>query len=163
LVTHDSGDGYVETLTGQLTFGIKCARVNIANRYLGQEAENWAFSNILKSPAKVEKRYDILIAIGVLVLGLEDKRYWDYLRTVQEQYRAEGRIVLLDAKPHQAEFLSICSLFVIPFIAMSKNFFRLTIHSISKSNYSQYWAWGDDETRCKAVWDYAAGRAKQDR
>lgn len=81
LVVRDPGDGHVQTDAGVLTFEIKCARINVANRHLGQKAGNWAFTNILRSPGKAEKGYDLLIAIGVLVLGLEDSRYWDNLKS----------------------------------------------------------------------------------
>jgi hypothetical protein len=55
VVAHDPGDGYVNTSIGPLAFEIKCARMNIANRHIGQQAENWAFTNILRSPGKAEK------------------------------------------------------------------------------------------------------------
>lgn len=161
IVEQDPGDGYLIEANHKITFEIKCARINIANRYLGQEAENWGFTNILKSPSKAEKKYDILIAIGVLVLGLEDMRYWDYLKNIQDKYRSEGRKVLLDAKPHQSEYLSICSFFIIPFGEIPTNFFRLTIPRISKSKYAKYWAWGDDVDECIKVWNYALNKAMQ--
>lgn len=68
VVKHDVGDGHVTTDWGRITFEIKCARINIANRYLGQTKGNWAFANIRSTPAKVEKKFDVLIAIGLLRL-----------------------------------------------------------------------------------------------
>ena len=76
---HDLGDGHVDIGPRRVTFEVKCARINIANRSLGYTSENWAFVNLLHSPGKTAKSYDILVAIGVLTLGLEDERYWQYV------------------------------------------------------------------------------------
>lgn len=155
-ITRDPGDGHIQTPSGKITFEIKCARINIANRHAGQTAENWAFTNIRLSPAKVHKKYDILIAIGVLVRGMEDSSYWGHLKRVQEEYKSKGLDVVLDAKPHESAFLNICGFFVVPFGEIPTNFFRLTIPRISKSaTYSRFFAWGHDMDRCKSVRDYA--------
>ncbi len=168
--SNDLGDGYIidaNSPTDRLTFEIKCARVNIANRYLGQpkekQKENWAFTNILTSPAKEKKSYDILIAIGIGTLGLEDEGYWKHFEElVQKKYQSEGRHVSLGAKPHQSEFLSLCSFFIIPFSEIPTNGFRLNIQSIPKSKkYSCFHARGDDSAGCKRVWDYAISQAHQ--
>jgi len=113
-VISDHGDGYVRTGQRTTTFEIKCARINIANRSQGAAEENWAFANLLASPGGAPKQYDVLIAVGILVLGLEDSRYWDRLETIRARLSAEGRNVNLSALPHEATFLSICSFFILP-------------------------------------------------
>ena len=74
-VDRDAADGRVKTKKGDVTVEIKCARINIANQCNGRELENWAFGDILLSPTKKQKKYDVLIAIGLRTLGLENGRY----------------------------------------------------------------------------------------
>lgn len=138
LVAHDPGDGQVKTDAGPLTFEIKCARINIANRYLGHEAENWAFTGILHSPGRAKKDYDILIAIGVRVLGLEDARFWDHLTDTIAQYKKDGRNAKLPALPHEEDFLALCDFFVVPFQDIPSNYFRLTLRSVRKSRFDRF-------------------------
>ena len=75
-VIHDPGDGHVHTTQGRISYEVKCARINMGNRHTGNTAENWAFVNLLTTPAKVPKSYDVLIAIGIATLGLEDELGW---------------------------------------------------------------------------------------
>jgi hypothetical protein len=89
-VAQDPGDGHVEIEGQQITFEVKCARLNIANRSAGQTAENWAFVNVQHSPGKAEKSYHVLIAIGVYALGLEDGRYWNHLLATHERLSKLG-------------------------------------------------------------------------
>ena len=139
-----------------VTFEVKFARINIANRYLGSTGKkNWAFVNMKQSPGKTPKQYDILIAIGLLTLGLEDDKYWSDLKQIHENLRAEGRVEKLGALPHESEFLSICSFFVMPMNVMPANACRINLDSVEKRQFAKYRAWGYDEARCKAVWNAA--------
>ena len=154
-VIHDRGDGSVKTNEGRVTFEIKFARINIANRCLGRTRENWAFANILRTPAKDRKRYDILIAVGLRTRGLEDDCYWKELKKVKAELATEGRRVTLDSRPHDVRFLTLCSFFILPRKKMKTNFFRLHVGAVENSSYKECQAWGDDPARCKAVWKQA--------
>lgn len=153
----DPGDGYVDTQNGVVTFEIKCARINIANRYIGRINENWAFTNILKTPGKTNKKYDLLIAIGVGQLGLENARYWEHLQNSKNKLQESGRSFSLETQAHQADFLNICSFFIVPFKEINTNYFRVALSTIAKSKYSQRLAPGSDSERSMAVWKSALG------
>jgi hypothetical protein len=153
----DLGDGHVQTSQGRVTFEIKCARINIANRYKLESAENWAFVNIKTTPAKVPKAYDVLIAIGLHTLGLEDSNYWTHLEQLREQYRAQGREMLPTAQPHEQAYLPLCTFFLLRREELKTNYFRLTLRSMGKSAYNEVAANGDDLRRCKELWARATG------
>jgi hypothetical protein len=152
VVNHDPGDGHIEIDGNLITFEVKFARVNIANRSLGQFAKNWAFVNLKNSPGKARKKYDILIAIGVLTLGLEDENYWADLYEVLDSLRQRGLPQNINALPHEPEYLSLCSFFIMPMTDIQTNYFRVTIDSIENSRYAKFRAWGYDEKRCKELW-----------
>lgn len=155
-VNHDVGDGHVKSDGGRITFEVKCARINIANQYKGQAAENWAFSNVKTSPSKAPKAYDVLIAIGVRTLGLEDARYWKHLEDLKARRHEQGRLLRIDARPDEEDYLALCTFFIIRRKDLPTNFFRLTIRSLDDSSYAAYAAEGDDQTQCKAVWAAAS-------
>jgi len=160
-VVHDIGDGYVDTAQGKVTIEIKCARINIANRSSGGKGQNWAFVNVTKSPGQVDKTYDVLIAIGVRTLGLEDDQYWSHLKECQASLALEGKKFSLDTRPDEPEYLSICSFFVIPLLKQKKNYFRVNLNAIDKgSRYAEFRAWGYDHNRCKELWQQAVATAK---
>jgi hypothetical protein len=154
-VVRDLGDGHIETDQGIITFEVKCARINIANRSRGYTAENWAFQGLLTSPGKSDKKYDVLIAIGIRQLGLEDQRYWGHLQAMHQYLQSEGRPSNIDAWPHEAAFLSLCSFFIVARTHIVKNYFRINVRSIEKRKYAECQAWGYDEERCRAVWQEA--------
>ena len=152
----DRGDGHVETTSGnRVTFEIKAARINIANRFKVNAAENWAFTGLLRSPAKTKKQYDILIAIGISVRGLEDDKYWSHLNARHNLLLSQGHSARLEALPHEADFLSNCGFFFIPRVALKHNFFRVNIDTISKSPLAKYYAKGHDWAQCNKVWNAA--------
>jgi len=155
-VKYESGDGILRLKNRSLIFEIKCARINIANRHLGHIQENWAFANLLKTSTGDKRKYDVLILIGVMTLGLEDSEYWEHLKKIKEEYYLAGRKMVIKSRPHEKEFLSICSFFVIPFSEVPNNYFRCTIRRILKNKFSKYQSWGDDISLCKQIWNYAA-------
>ena len=149
-------DGSVATRQGTIRLEIKCARINIANRYLGRTKHNWAFKGMLTSPSKKKRmKYDVLIAIGLRTLGLEDADYWKHLRSLQAQFQKDGRKLSIEALPHDKRFLSLCSFFVIPKCEISTNQIRLSIEAIPNSQYAPYHAEGDDTVGCKRIWSKA--------
>jgi hypothetical protein len=154
-VASDPGDGHVETAQGRVTFEIKLSRLNMGNRKTNQLAENWAFQNILRTPGRVDKRYDILIAIGLNSRGLEDREYWQHLKATHAALMKAGHPSNEDAMPHEREFLSRCSFFVLPRKWAPTNFFRINVHTVERKRYGRYRAWGHDEQRCRAVWNDA--------
>lgn len=151
-VTHDPGDGHVDLPSGRLTFEIKLARINIANRSRGGAGENWAFVNLKHSPGKAAKSYQLLVAVGVSTLGLEDDRYWTHLRLLDAQLRAKGLQSRLDALPHEEEYLSRCSFFLIPRTSVKSNYFRVNLTSVDKSAYAEFLARGSDPACCRKQW-----------
>ncbi|TAM40484.1 MAG: hypothetical protein EPN61_11210 [Burkholderiaceae bacterium] len=155
---HDPADGFVETKIGAVSYEVKCARINIANRYKGESKENWAFVNLSTTPAKKPKSYGVLIAIGITTLGLENERYWEHLHdllTTLHEARIPARV---DALPHEEDFLSLCSFFVLPMSEIRTNYFRVNLNSVEASRYGQYRAWGHDRARCLSVWEAALGK-----
>ncbi|MER2513127.1 MAG: hypothetical protein ABTQ25_12070 [Nitrosomonas ureae] len=154
-INHDLGDGHIQEEQRRLTFEIKCARINIANRARGDTSENWAFTNLLRSPGNSEKQYDILIAIGISVLGLEDHRYWAHLKARHNLLLQKGLPSRLDALPHEAEFLSLCSFFIAHRRQLPTNYFRINLSSVTNSPYAKFYAKGYDDERCKEIWTNA--------
>lgn len=152
IVGHDPGDGYVQTERGLVSFEVKCARINMANRYNSRLAENWAFVNVKTTPARVPKSYDVLMAIGLHTLGLEDANYWTHLEGLQQQYVTQGRELKVEARPHEPAFLPRCTFFLIRRQELKTNYFRLTLRSLGKSKYERFAASGDDIERCRALW-----------
>jgi hypothetical protein len=151
----DLCDCRVQTEEGGVSVEIKCARINIANRSLGQTSENWAFQGLLRTPGKVEKKYDIMIAVGIRQLGLEDDRYWSHLQATRRYLQSQNVRCEMDAWPHEVLFLSLCSFFVVPRVRVKSNYFRVTINSLHNSTYAAYQAWGYDDQRCQDVWCHA--------
>jgi hypothetical protein len=151
-VVNDPGDGHVDTPHGRVTFEIKIGRINMGNRKTWKLAENWAFVNILHTPAKMPKAYDILIAIGLRLLGLEDENYWSHLQSTYGNLRNRGLPCRLDALPHERDFLSLCSFFITPRADVPTNYFRINVDRVDQSIHKAYRAWGYDEQRCREVW-----------
>lgn len=160
-VAHDPGDGHVQSGADRITFEIKCARINIANRSRGDTSENWALTNLLHSPGKAPKTYDVLVAIGISVLGLEDERYWAYLRARHNMLQKHGHPSRLEAMPHEPEFLSLCTFFIAHRRQLNKNYFRVNLASVTSSPYGKFHARGYDEQRCKEVWASAVATANE--
>lgn len=154
-VVRNPGDGHIEIDGMRITFEVKFARINIANRARGEKAKNWAFVNLKHSPGKAKKNYDVLIAIGALTLGLEDENYWRELNSVLSGLRLRALPTNIDAMPHETDYLSLCSFFIIPMRKLPTNYFRVNIDSVEGSQYGKYRAWGHDEARCKEVWGNA--------
>ena len=155
-VASDPGDGSVTIRQRKITFEIKFARINIANKYRGSSLESWKFANVITSPSKGEsKPYDILIAIGLRTLGLENDDYWKHLKNLQMEFAKNDRNIFLDAQPHEERFLPLCCFFVIPKRELAFNNIHFNVGRITKSRYAQYQAWGDDPLRCKTVWKNA--------
>lgn len=151
-VVHDPGDGHIDIDGVRITFEVKFARINIANRSRGDTSKNWAFVNLKHSPGKAEKKYDILIAIGSMTLGLEDNNYWPDLNSILEGLKMKEVPANINAMPHESDYLSLCSFFIMPMCNLPTNYFRVNIDSVESSGYGKYRAWGHDEVRCKEVW-----------
>lgn len=152
-VVHDPGDGHVEVSGKRVTFEVKCARINMANRFRGDaSSENWAFTNLLASPGKKLKTYDVLIAVGVRVLGLEHEHFWPYLELQRKKLQAQGRPFELHTRPHEPEYLSLCSFFMLPRSRVMANGFRTHLASVSSCRYAAYHARGYDTEACRATW-----------
>ena len=154
-IAQDPGDGYVQIADRRITFEIKCARINIANRARGDTSENWAFTGLRHSPAKMQKSYNVLIAIGLYVLGLEDSNYWSHLRSRHNLLQSQGHPSRLDALPHEQDFLSLCSFFIVPRLALPTNYFRVNLASVAASPYAAFHARGFDKQRCESIWQNA--------
>lgn len=158
-VTHDPGDGHIQLAVGRITFEVKCARVNIANRSRGATTENWAFVNLVHSPGKTPKSYDVLVAVGVYVLGLEDHRYWEHLASACANLTKAGHSARIDALPHEEPFLSLCSFFVIARKHLPANYFRVNVVRARSGAYGKYQFWGYEHDRAKSIWTAAAAAA----
>jgi hypothetical protein len=131
---------------------IKCARINIANKTLGYTRANWAFSNILKSPGKESKQYDMLFAVGIEIMGHEHPDYWRYLALVKAARSKSGIIINMDAKPHEPEYLSLCSFFILPFHQIQHNCFRVMVDQVSRCYLRPHHSWGFEQERLVALW-----------
>lgn len=151
----DLADGYLDTEQGRIVIEVKCARINIANRSAGGSEYNWGFTSLLHSPGKAEKEYDILIAIGVQTLGLEDDRYWEHLEWIHTHPPSMGTRSDVNAWPHETAYLNLCSFFVIPRACVKNNYFRVMLQRLDTCRYATYQAWGYDENKCRAVWNHA--------
>ena len=123
---------------------IKCAHINIANRTRGDLNENWAFTQLLKTPKGTPRKYDLAFAVGIRSLGFEDPRYWPYL----EEHGFE-----ITRLPHESQFLNRCGFLVMPFSDIPKNYFRVTLPALPKSQYFKYFAWGREPDKCLDIWN----------
>ncbi|MEG7362321.1 hypothetical protein [Pseudomonas citronellolis] len=155
LTSYDVGDGYVETMNGRKTIEIKCARINVANRYKGHLNENWAFTNILKTPQKKDRKYDILIAIGIRSLGLESEYYWEHLASTISELNRYGEPVSIDSRPHEQDYLSLCDFYIIPFKEIKTNQFRRSFSSKRPDKLGAYLSQNGNRLRCAELWDRA--------
>jgi hypothetical protein len=134
---------------------IKCARVNIANKTIGGTDENWAFGKILRTDEGVSRKYSLRFFVAVRVLGLEDAKYWRYLKRLEKEYRAKGIPFDRIARPHEAKFLSVCSFIIVPRSRLVDNQFRVMLSRLSTGKYSNYQAWGYEIKRCRLIWKSA--------
>jgi hypothetical protein len=157
-----SGDAQVSVNNRWYDCEIKFARVNIANKTLGQTEENWAFASLLTTPTGGRKTYDIAIAIGARVLGIEDDRYWGYLNTMCLAHQRAGRAITPEVLPHQEEFLSLCGIFILPRQVISgKGYFRVTLRALAGNKYRDYFAWTHDYPRVRSLWHSAIDAANE--
>jgi hypothetical protein len=138
-----------------LDIEIKCARINIPNRARGGLNENWAYAKILRTSTGERKRFDVIFFIGVRTLGMEDPRYWKYMREVARECDSARVPFRQNAMPHQEEFLSICSFIIMPRAKVPEHYFRVMLSALPESTYSKYQAWGHDPTRCRTRWKSA--------
>lgn len=138
---------------------IKFCRINIANKTRGDTEHNWAFTHILKTPAKEEKKFDILFAVGAEILGLEHPDYWSHLAAVSKAKAKKGIQVGVNALPHQKEYLNLCGTYIMPFHAIPTNHFRVTLGAIKGNHLFNRFSWGWDVERCRKLWHSAVAEA----
>lgn len=144
---------------------IKLARVNIANRTLGQVAENWGFAKLLLTPSKKRKKYDILFAVGVRLPGLENPEYWSLLRAVVGKIVSDGYCVSERSLPHEADYMSFCGIFCVPYSEIGGDYFRVTVGALGKRRNKdwvrEWFSWGMESERCAEVWKKTVGWKKR--
>lgn len=150
--SHGVADASVFIEGSWLTIEVKLARLNIANKTKGQTQTNWAFNNILRSPSKATKAYDILFAVGVNVLGFENPGYWAHFRRTVSELAAVDPTLSEQILPHEPAFLNLCGAFVLPFASIPNNHFRVTVRALSASSFSKYFSLLNDRVRCKELW-----------
>lgn len=157
--SHGAADASVRVSDRWLAVEIKLARLNIANKTKGQTEPNWAFNNILHSPSKTTKAYDILFAVGVNVLGFENPRYWDYFSNTISIMSAQDPGMSESVMPHEPEFLNLCGAFVIPFSNIPSNHFRVTRRALSASRFNKYFSLLSDTEQSRGNWRDAVSAA----
>jgi hypothetical protein len=150
--SHDIADASVRVNDRWLAVEVKLARLNIANKTKGQTEANWAFNNILRTPSKAGKRYDILFAVGVNVLGFENPGYWEYFRSTVSDLSATDPTLSERVLPHEPAFLNLCGAFVLAFSGIPNNHFRVTLRALSSSPFNQYFSLLSNSMRCKEIW-----------
>lgn len=151
--SHGAADASVRINGQWLSVEVKLARLNIANKTLGQTKTNWAFNNILHSPSKATKTYDILFAVGVNVLGFENPGYWEYFRNTVSELSVSDPHLTETVLPHEPAFLNLCGAFILPFPKIPNNHFRVTLSALHASSFNQYFAWLSNTIRCKEIWE----------
>lgn len=153
-------DGHVTTAKGRtFSLEIKCARISTKKGTANTEPV-WAYSNILhgkpnKSAVAKEKNYDLLIAIGLDLPVIDHKGYWTHLQGVGQNHQKQGRPGVELAYPHEAAFLCLCSIFLVPrhCIGTLDNSPRISAKSPEASRWGQYHCYGWDKERCQTVWE----------
>lgn len=153
--SHGAADASVRVNGRWLAVEVKLARLNIANKTMGQSKTNWAFNNILRSPSKAAKTYDILFAVGVNVLGFENPGYWEYFRNTISELSAADPSLSEAVLPHEPAFLNLCGAFALPFSSIPNNHFRVTLSALNASSFNQYFSWLSNSVRCKEIWGSA--------
>jgi hypothetical protein len=118
-------DAVIEQAGRRLEIEVKCAKVNIANRYAGRTRKTWSFGRFLTTPAGQRREFDIAVGIGVMLLGLEEPRYWEYLDQYKRELQLKQILVAPHAQPHEAMFLPMCGFFIMPLEAVRTNRFAL--------------------------------------
>ncbi|SDT86734.1 hypothetical protein SAMN05216296_0039 [Pseudomonas pohangensis] len=152
---HGAADALVLLNGRWLAVEVKLARLNIANKSIGQTKTNWAFNNILRTPSKAAKAYDILFAVGVNVLGFENPGYWEFFRSTILELSVADPSLSETVLPHEPAFLNLCGAFILPFDSIPNNHFRVTLSALSSSPFNQYFSWLNNTTRCKEIWSSA--------
>ena len=138
---------------------IKCARINIANRFLGAKNENWGFISLLTTGRiKQPKSYDIAIAIAVQILGHEEPGYWSYLEQLASKVNQKGTTKFtVETMPHEEAYLNICGFFILPYAEIETDYFRVNRKALGSCRYARFFAWGHETDRCREIWE-SAGR-----
>jgi hypothetical protein len=149
---HGAADALVRVDGRWLDIEIKLARLNIANKTKGQTEPNWAFNNILHSPSKAAKSYNILFAVGINVLGFENPEYWSHFRSAVSALSSETPRLSESVMPHEPEFLSLCGAFVMPYSEIPTNHFRVTRRALSASHFNKYFSELSDTERSRSNW-----------
>jgi len=144
-----------------LSVEIKLARLNIANKTHGQTQPNWAFNNILHSPSKAKKQYDLLFAVGVNVLGFENPRYWQHMKEAAMYLAERGVVITPDVLPHQPEFLHLCGAFVMPLSKVPTNHFRVTLRALPASPFNEHFSWLGNSEKARILWARATAAASE--
>jgi hypothetical protein len=142
-----------------LDIEIKLARINIANKTIGQTSLNWQFVNMTHTPAKVPKTYDLVFAVGLEIMGFEHENYWNHLQGVAEQRTKLGYLTNVNARPHEEEYLNYCGFYLMSFSALTGDNFRRTFTAKTKDRYGDFFAWGYDTPRLVKKWECATERA----
>jgi len=153
-----SADARVRIGKKWLNVEIKLARINIANKTIGQTAPNWAFGYINRSPGRKPKSYDLLFAVGIEILGFEQEQYWEYLRKVSSARTKAGYRTSDTACPSEREYLNLCGFFLMTRDS-TPNYFRVTLKSIETNQYKESFAWGWDKVLLRNNWDNVVSRA----
>lgn len=156
---HDLADASVCVDGRWVNIEVKLARLNIANKTKGQIQPNWAFNNILRTPSKATKCYDILFAVGVNVLGFENPNYWEHFRKIVFDLSVASPGPSDKVLPHEPAFLNICGAFILPFKNIPTNHFRVTVRALSASPFFKYFSLLSDQARCKKIWRSALASA----
>jgi len=162
LGTHkDSADAKIRFQKHSYIVETKISRWCVQKRNKINPIPRWAFSGLKHSANKRTARdnYDLVFAAGINAPGLEDPRgYWTHFDLLKKAAKKEGRDFGLSAWPHEPEFLNHCGLFILPrqfiFSPHCANSPYITIQAISEK-YDEFFAWGNDISRLRKVWQHA--------
>lgn len=137
----------------------KCSRHTVAKKTrLVDPSPRWNFSKLLRSARSGNEKseFEILFAVGINTPGFEDSEaYWRHLHRLRKESLGAGRPFDFSVWPHDAAFLTRCGFYIIPRVAIRVNQLDVTIAAIERRSDYQFFSWGEDFQRLRAVWQHA--------
>ena len=149
------GDALIHNQRHPRVIEIKLSRAFIRHTHRDTVNVAWLFSKLLRTDKKLPRRYDILVAIGIMTPSLGSYRYLSHIDSVAKEFGLPHRRSRRWVLPHEPEFLSKCGFLIMPRRDVDKNHIDLTVRAVKTSRYSDFFAWGIDRQGCRRLWDNA--------
>ena len=156
--SHSLYDAHIQHQGSDLAVELKLARINIRDAKRGNTNYNWAFNNLLRTPGRKQKSYDLAVCIGIQELGPDNPDYWNF----EARLRA-ARVPGVGASPGTLPYLGRCGFFIFAFQEVPSNFLSSHLDLAHQGAHARFFSWGHDRDRCRRIWENAVAGAMQRR